>query len=49
MATSDNMVEHTNSITGNSETVASDAKELTTSAKELADQVDAFKVEKEGY
>lgn len=47
LATSDNMVEHANSITGNSERVASDAKELTTSAENLANQVDAFKVEKE--
>lgn len=46
LATSDTMVEQANSITGNSETVASDAKELTASATELANQVNAFKIQK---
>ena len=47
LASSDTMVEQANHITGNSETVAGDAKELTLSAEELANQVAAFKIEKE--
>lgn len=46
LATSDTMVEQANNITGNSETVADDAKELTASARELAKQVEIFKIEK---
>ena len=41
------MVEQAHSITGNSETVAGGAKELTESAVELANQVNMFKVDRE--
>lgn len=46
LATSTTMVEQARNITGNSETVAEGAKELTTSAVELAKQVDMFKVDR---
>ena len=41
------MVEQARHITGNSETVATGAKELTDSATELANQIKIFKIEKE--
>ena len=40
------MVEQANHITDNSKAVANDAKELTESAQELADQVSIFKISK---
>ena len=42
------MVEQAHRITGNSETVAEGAKELTESAEELADQVNMFRVDMSG-
>ena len=45
LATSDNMVEQANHITGNSESVASGARDLTISAEELAGQVKIFKIQ----
>ena len=47
LASSDTMVEQARHITGNSETVATGAKELTDSATELANQIKIFKIEKE--
>lgn len=47
LATSTTMVEQAHGITGNSETVAEGAKELTESAVELANQVNMFKVDRE--
>lgn len=47
LASSDTMVEQARHITGNSETVATGAKELTDSAMELANQIKIFKIEKE--
>ncbi len=46
LATSNTMVEQAHGITGNSETVAQGAKELTESAVELANQVNMFKVDR---
>ena len=48
LATSTTMVEQAHGITGNSETVAEGAKELTESAVELANQVNIFKVDMSG-
>ena len=47
LATSTTMVEQAHNITGNSETVAEGAKEVTESAVELANQVNMFKVDRE--
>lgn len=44
LASSDMMVQMANHITGNSETVANGAKELTDSAVELAQQIKIFKI-----
>ncbi len=48
LATSTTMVEQADNITDNSETVACGAKELTASAVELADQMNKFKVGRQG-